>query len=107
MDRRPQVADGTADVTCGLAPLELGERIVAWRMLATRATNRTVEQGRIVATYPHDPELVARLTELIAAERDCCSFLRFTVHNERDVIRLELVYPPAFEPVVTTLFEPA
>jgi len=58
-----------------------------------RATTRRVEDGRVVAVYPNDPELRDRLHELISLEGECCSFLRFDVEERPDAIVARLQLP--------------
>ena len=80
-------------VACSLEGAELATRIDAWREVTTLATVRRVEGDRVVAVYPNDAQLLARLRELIAAEAECCSFLRFEVEETRDAIVTELRLP--------------
>jgi hypothetical protein len=47
----------------------------------------------IVAVYPNDAQLLDRLRELIAAEAECCSFLRFSVEETPDATLTELRLP--------------
>lgn len=80
-------------LVCTLEEAELGARIEAWQQVVARATSRRIEDGRVVATYPKDAQLLARLRELIAAEAECCSFLRFTLEERPDAIVTELRLP--------------
>ena len=85
--------DAAQPLACSLDDTELAARLDAWGQVVVRATTRRVEDGRIVAAYPNDPELRDRLRELIALERECCSFLRFDVEERPDVIVTELRFP--------------
>jgi hypothetical protein len=87
-------------LACTLEEAELGARIEAWRQVVARATSRRIEDGRVVATYPEDARLLARLRELIAAEAECCSFLRFDLHETPDAIVTELRLPDDFPPAM-------
>ena len=80
-------------LTCSLDGDELLDRIDAWREVVQRATSRGVEGDRVVAVYPNDAQLLGRLRELIAAEGECCSFLRFSVEETSDAIVTELRLP--------------
>jgi hypothetical protein len=80
-------------VSCRLDGVDFVDRIEAWREVVTSATTRRVEDGRVVAVYPNDAQLLARLRELIAAEAECCSFLRFDVDETPDAIVTELRLP--------------
>ena len=72
---------------------ELVDRIDAWREVVALATTRHVEDGRLAAVYPKDAQILARLRELIAAEAECCSFLRFSLEETSDAILTELRLP--------------
>jgi hypothetical protein len=85
-------------LTCTLDEVALDERIRDWQGVVARATSRRVEDGRVVATYPNDAQLLARLRELIAAEAECCSFLRFRLDEMPDAIVTELRLPDDLPP---------
>lgn len=85
-------------LTCTLDEAALDERIRDWQGVAARATSRRVEDGRVVATYPNDAQLLARLRDLIAAEAECCSFLRFRLDETPDAIVTELRLPDDLPP---------
>jgi hypothetical protein len=80
-------------LTCSLARPDLVDRIEAWRDVVARATTRRVEGDRVLAVYPKDAQLLGRLRDLIAAEAECCAFLRFDVHERPDSIVTELRLP--------------
>ena len=80
-------------LACSLSGPELIERVARWRRVTTKATSRRIEGGRMVSTYPRDEELVGELRALIAAEAECCSFMRFDVDERADDVRIELSVP--------------
>jgi hypothetical protein len=80
-------------LTCTLDGPDLVNRIEAWREVVARAKTRRVEDGRVVAVYPKDAQILDRLRELVAAEAECCSFLRFSVEETPDAILTELRLP--------------
>jgi len=82
-----------APLACTLERSELTSRIEAWREVTARATSRRLEEDRLVATYPDDPQLLEQLRELIAAEAACCPFLEFKLEPRGDVIVSELRLP--------------
>lgn len=86
-------ATTSAASTCSLDPDALAERLDAWRRVTARATRRRIDGVTITATYPKDPQLLADLRRLVAAEAECCSFLRFTVEENADHILSELRLP--------------
>ena len=80
--------------SCSLEGGELLERIEAWRGVSLRATSREVQADTITSVYPSEPEVVARLKDLIAAEGACCSFLRFTLNEEPHQTTVVMTFPP-------------
>jgi hypothetical protein len=80
-------------IACRLDGADLADRIEAWREVVQRATSRGVEGDCVVAVYPNDAQLLDRLRELIAAEAECCSFLRFSLEATPDAILTELRLP--------------
>ena len=80
-------------LACSLSGSEFAERITEWREVVSHATDRHVEKGRIVSTYPPDRQLLQRLRKLIAAEADCCSFMQFNVTEGPDHVEVELRVP--------------
>ncbi len=79
---------------CTLASTKLVQRIADWREVSSRAISRRVEDEKIVATYPPDPQLLQQLRHLIAAEAECCAFLNFTIHEQEAQTVVELAFPP-------------
>jgi hypothetical protein len=80
-------------LACTLEGSALADRIEAWRAVVARASTRRVEDGRFVAVYPKDVQILDRLRELIAAEAECCAFLRVDVDERPDAIVTELRLP--------------
>ena len=69
----------TPIAACSLSGLELVERITEWAEVASHATSRHVEKGRIVSTYPLEEQVLQQLRKLFAAEAECCPFMQFDV----------------------------
>ncbi len=80
-------------IACTLNGPELVERIREWGEVASHARSRNVQKGRIVSTYPNDAQLLQRLRQLIADEAECCTFMKFNVHQHPDEIVVELTVP--------------
>jgi hypothetical protein len=80
-------------LACALEGSELLGRIQAWQGVVSRATNRRVADGQLIATYPNDTQLLQRLRELIDGEASCCPFLEFSVEEGPDLIVTELRLP--------------
>ena len=83
----------TETLACSLSGPDLVERIREWGHVASHATSRHVEKGRIVSTYPPDQQLLRQLRKLIAAEAECCPFMQFTVEEGPDQVEVELRVP--------------
>ena len=80
-------------LACSLSGPELVERVREWGDVASHATSRRVEKGRIVSTYPRDAGVLRRLRRLIAAEADCCPFMHFHIEEGPDEVEVELRVP--------------
>lgn len=90
-------------LACTLSGSELGERIMEWRHIASHATSRHVEKGRVVSTYPPDRRLLQQLRRLIAAEAQCCPFMRFNVEERPDQVEVELRVPDDMSEVLAVM----
>lgn len=82
-----------APIACTLERSVLTSRIQAWQQVMARATSRRLEEDRLVATYPDDPQLLEQLRELIAAEAACCPFLEFDLERREGVVVSEFRFP--------------
>lgn len=90
-------------VACTLSGPELLGRIKEWRDLASHALSRRVEMGRVLSTYPNDDQLLDRLRELIAAEAECCSFMKFSIEQRDDEMVVELTVPDEMSEAVAVM----
>jgi hypothetical protein len=79
-----------------LAHDSLSSRIGDWRSLTGQALWRRLQPGLVVTAYPDRPEIKARLTQLVAAEKECCPFLAFDITPADGEIRVELRCPAEF-----------
>ncbi|MBW3589415.1 MAG: hypothetical protein KY429_08340 [Actinobacteria bacterium] len=89
---------------CSLPGPELMVRIQQWSQVVQRATSREIRGGRIISTYPRDPALVEELGRLIAAEADCCSFMKFEVTELADKVLVEVEVPEEMNFVLAAMF---
>jgi hypothetical protein len=62
---------------CSLDRDELATRIGQWRALAAAATSAERTAGAVLFVLPADPEMIATVTALCAAETACCGHTRF------------------------------
>ncbi|HEY9416482.1 MAG TPA: heavy metal-responsive transcriptional regulator, partial [Pseudonocardia sp.] len=99
VDGRPEVP-----VACTLGGDEQTERIQQWRQVLDSATGREDIDGGLRLRFPADPDLVADVARLAAAEQGCCAFFDFTMQLTPDALVLSVRAPGAAEPLVTELF---
>ena len=93
----------TNEIACTLPGPELVERIHDWRRVTSRALRRTIDETSVTSVYPNDPALVAELRRLIDAEKDCCSFLDFSVEESADHLAVELRVPDGMQHVLALM----
>ena len=85
---------------CSLQGSELAARAAEWQEITRAASSRITEKGKVISTYPLDEDLLRRMRALIAAEGECCSFLRFDLRERRDDFVVELHYPDEMSQLV-------
>lgn len=78
---------------CSLTGPRRAQRIKEWAALTAHATSQRQGPNRIISTYPAEKEIVEELRRLIAAEAECCSFMKFDVHETPSLVRVELTVP--------------
>lgn len=88
---------------CSLTESQLVDRMARWRRVASQAMSRHSEKGRIVWSYPRDEGLLEQLRELIAAEAECCSFMRFNIEEKPDGLEVELRVPDDLSDALTVM----
>ncbi len=91
-----------AVIACTLSSHQAKDRIARWEAMAARATTRDVLDGGTRVTFERDIDL-ATLTELVAAEQDCCGFLTFALTISSDAVALDVTGPPDAQPVIEAL----
>jgi MerR family transcriptional regulator, copper efflux regulator len=73
-----------AVIACSLAPGGQRERLNEWKSLLSRAASRDELPTGMRFRFP--PNLTERVRVLAAAERECCSFLRFDIVEGDDLV---------------------
>lgn len=92
-----------APIACTLRPDALRGQVVDWRaLLAYTARRCQLDDGvrvELVADAPVD-----ELMRLVAAEQDCCQFLRFAITVDIRGVGLEVRGPDDARPIIEALF---
>jgi hypothetical protein len=90
-----------APIACSLNPADLQRRLAEIAALGADALLGQAEDGAL--RFRDDSATRARLEAVIAAEAECCAFLRFELRERGDELELEILAPEAAEPVVDDL----
>lgn len=91
-------------VACTLGGDEYGERTQQWRQVLSGATDRTEIDGGVSVRFSADPDVVAEVARLAAAEQGCCAFFDFTLHLSAGEFVLSVRAPETAEALLTDLF---
>lgn len=104
------MTDGENDRTvaaCSLEPREQASRRDRWLRLADRSLvskGATPRGARLV--YRSGADVETELTELAAAERECCGFAEWRVGNlPEGLVALDVSADPENVPVIQSMFE--
>ena len=86
-------AENTAlAIACTLGAGDFKERVEAIRALASRSL-RSSSRKPLRLELVYGPEALAEVTELVAKEADCCSFLDFDLRHDAEAVRLTITAP--------------
>src|SRR5688572_801922 len=55
-------------------------------------------------TFAASEDTERKLRDVIAAEADCCPFLRFALDRDGDTLRLDVTGPDDAQPIIAELF---
>jgi len=99
-----QVPDAAAiPIACTLGPSALRGQLEDWAAILAYATRRLdVEHGMRVELSAAAP--LDELVRLVAAEQDCCQFLRFAITVDARGTALEVTAPAGARSIVDALF---
>lgn len=102
---RAGVGDGQeVAVACTLSGAEQTGRVDEWQRLLTSATGRSQIADGVRLEFPCDPDLVAAVARLAAAEQKCCAFFDFTLHLTASTLVVTVRAPEAAGPLMAELF---
>jgi len=94
MDNTGQ-SDTVLPIACTLVPGEGAERLRRWQALAERGRPvAQLNQHLLEVRYRLEPDVRSELQELAAAERECCSFVTWTVSQDQDHVILCVAADP-------------
>ena len=92
-------------IACSLPPDALRERRAHIDRIARQALrSRRPIEGGVRLTFTAGPETDHSLRDLIAAEADCCAFLRMELARSGDELTLDLTGPSDAQPVIAEFF---
>jgi hypothetical protein len=92
-------------LACSLSASEGAERAARWRdLIETHLLSRTATTFGQRLAFRSDAAVAAELDALVAAERDCCPFLRLGVERFDDAVILDVSGPPEAAEIVETMF---
>jgi hypothetical protein len=91
----PGQSETLLPIACTLAPGEGAARMRRWQALAERGRASAQLNGHVLEVrYLPAPGVQLELGELAAAERECCSFVTWTVSEEQDHVVLRVAADP-------------
>ena len=82
-------------IACTLSPDTGRAQVERWHRFDDRyALSRTSSDDRLVVHYARTDESLAELSELVAAEQSCCSFVTWSVETDNNDLRLVVTGTP-------------
>jgi hypothetical protein len=93
-----------AEIACTLGGDDQRARIAQWRAVLARARRREPVDGGVRLAYDPEPDLLAELARLTAAEHACCGFLSFTLSVSAAGTAFTVTAPPDAAPLVAEIF---
>ena len=78
-------------LACTLSSDDLRDRTVQWRALfAEHGRDTETVKGHRLLRFAGDEHVAAQLAELVAAERECCAFVEWSLEDDGDgpVVRI-------------------
>jgi hypothetical protein len=92
-------------IACSLSAAEMRERRTTIDAIAREALRtREPMDGGVRLTFTDGADTERALRDLIAAEAECCPFLRFDLDRDGDSMTLEVTAPEDAQPMLAELF---
>jgi hypothetical protein len=92
-------------IACTLGSGDFQER-VAWIANLNRDALRSQHRDGLRLELTYAPAALDRVREMVKREQDCCAFLNFDVHQEKDAVRLVIEAPEGARDALDAVFEP-
>jgi MerR family copper efflux transcriptional regulator len=103
MITKSSAGDGDPPIACTLHAGALQDRLGDWQELLAHVTQRLpIDEGVRLEMAPDTP--IDKLTRLVAAEQDCCRFLRLALTFDTRGVGLEVRGPDDARSVMEALF---
>jgi MerR family transcriptional regulator, copper efflux regulator len=102
LSRRPAAETQAPPIVCTLTGNDHAERIHQWQQLLAHAQHRESIDRGLRMDLP--ATLAAQVTELAAAEQQCCAFFDFTLRLSNGNLQLEVRTPDEAAPLLTQMF---
>ena len=92
-------------IACTLSSVEYAARAEQTAALARRAlrSREPIPDGARL-TFEASAETERHLREIVAAEAQCCAFLRLDLRTADHALVLDVTGPPQAEPIIAELF---
>jgi MerR family transcriptional regulator, copper efflux regulator len=99
---QPRLADERA-IACSLSSGSIRDRLADWQALLDHVDHREAIDGGVRCVFaPSVP--IGELMRLVAAEQDCCQFLRFAITVDGRGMALEIHAPGEAREIVESMF---
>lgn len=90
-------------IACTLDPVDLPDRMLAWRSVADQARSRHTTPDGTVRVELGTAADIERLARLVAAEQACCAFFSFAITVDTRGVGLEVRAPEGAAHLVAAL----
>ena len=92
-------------IACSLPPADLAERrALIDRIARDTLLAREAIEGGARLRFAAGPGTELSLRNLIAAEAECCSFLRMELSHDGDELKLDVTGPEEAQPIIAEMF---
>ena len=92
-------------IACTLDAGDLKERL-AWIAGLNARALRSARRDGLKLTLDYAPEAIDDVRKMVAGEQTCCAFLKFTIAERSNVVRVSVEAPEAAREAAEALFEP-